>query len=90
MVFELPAALSLRVVHPPYVYGASVIMFGVFAVCMASARSYAPVMILRLLIGLAEAFVQTGFVFISLWYLPHELTTRCGMSSRCTSTPTGS
>lgn len=78
MVFELPAALSLRIIHPPYVYGTAVISFGICAACMSTAMSYAAVMVLRLLIGLAEAFVQTGFVFISLWYTKDELTTRCG------------
>jgi MFS family permease len=81
MAFELPAALSLRIVHPPFVYGTAVVTFGVCAVCMSAARTYAAVMVLRLLIGLAEAFVQTGFVFISLWYTKDELTTRCGMLS---------
>ena len=78
MVFELPAALSLRWFHPNHTYGAAVILFGVFACCLSVARSYAVVMVIRLLIGLSEAYVQTGYVFLSLWYKRDELTTRCG------------
>ena len=78
MVFELPAALSLRWFHPNYTYETAVILFGIFACCLSTARSYAVVMILRLLIGLSEAYVQTGYVFLSLWYKRNELTTRGG------------
>ena len=78
MVFELPAALSLRLIYPNYAYGIAVILFGVFACCLSVAKSYAVVMILRLLIGLSEAYVQTGCVFLSLWYKRDELATRCG------------
>lgn len=78
MVFELPAALSLRRIHPNIAYGFAVIVFGVSAACLAVSRSYAAVMIIRLVIGLAEAYVQTGYVFLSLWYQRDELTTRCG------------
>lgn len=80
MSFELPAALSLRVAHPPFLYGSAVIFFGVCTVCTSAARTYASVMVLRLLLGFGESFVQTGFVFLSLWYTKEEMTTRCGAS----------
>lgn len=78
MVFELPAALSLRLIHPNVAYGGAVVIFGVSAACLSASRSYAAVMVIRLIIGLAEAYVQTGYVFLSLWYKRDELTTRCG------------
>ena len=80
MVFELPAALSLRIFRPGWAYGTAVVLFGVFACCLSSVKSYAPVMVIRLFIGLAEAFVQTGWVFLSLWYKHDELATRTGKS----------
>lgn len=80
MSFELPAALSLRVAHPPFLYGGAVIFFGVCTVCTSAARTYASFMVLRLLLGFGESFVQTGFVFLSLWYTKEEMTTRCGAS----------
>ncbi|KAH8698862.1 major facilitator superfamily domain-containing protein [Talaromyces proteolyticus] len=76
MVFELPAALSLRIFQPPHVYGIAIALFGVFACCLSVSRTYAAVMVLRLLIGIGEAVVQTGFVYLSLWYLKDELATR--------------
>lgn len=78
MVFELPATLSLRFFQPPHVYGIAIALFGVSACCLTIARTYAAVMVLRLLIGLGEAVVQTGFIFLSLWYLKDELATRYG------------
>lgn len=74
--FELPAALSLRIIHPNWAYGGAVVVFGVLAASMAAVRSYAPIMVIRTLLGFSEAFVQTGFVFLSLWYRREELTTR--------------
>ncbi|KIX10088.1 uncharacterized protein Z518_01169 [Rhinocladiella mackenziei CBS 650.93] len=52
------------------------VLFGVFACAMVSAKSYAPVMVLRVLIGLAEAFVKNAYLYISLWYRPDELSLR--------------
>jgi MFS family permease len=83
-VFELPAALSLRLFHPNVLYGSAVIAFGVLATIMSAVRSYAPIMVVRVLLGFAEAFVQTGFVYLSLWYRREEVTTRAGTVSMTT------
>jgi hypothetical protein len=79
MVLELPAALSLRIFHPNYVFGGAVTVFGLLAACTSQAGGYAGVMVLRLLLGFAEAFIQTGFVYLGLWYTKEELATRTGM-----------
>lgn len=81
MVIELPAGLLLRVYHPRYVIGYAAVSFGVFAHCVATAKSYTTVMVLRVLIGLAEAFVNNGFLYASLWYRPHELALRTGRNT---------
>ena len=80
MTFELPAALSLRIFCPGWAYGTAVISFGVFACCLSTLKSYGPLLVLRLFIGLAEAFIQTGWVFLSLWYKHDEMATRTGRS----------
>ncbi len=85
MVVELPAILSLRVVPPNYVFGFAVISFGILSTCLSQSKSYAAVMIIRLLIGIAEAFVQSGWVFLSLWYRKEELATRTGKTLNHTS-----
>jgi hypothetical protein len=82
MVFELPAALSLRLIRPGWAYGTAVLLFGVFACCLSSVKTYGALLGIRLLIGLAEAFVQTGWVFLSLWYKHDELSTRTGTPPR--------
>ena len=79
LIFELPAALSLRIMHPNWVYGSAVMSFGVLAASMAAVKSYAGVMVIRTLLGFSEAFVQTGFIFLTLWYRREEVTTRAGM-----------
>ncbi|KAJ9617685.1 hypothetical protein H2204_013560 [Knufia peltigerae] len=77
MSFELPATLSIRVFRPNWVYGGAVVFFGLCALLTSEARSYASVMVLRLLLGFGESVIQTGFVYLSLWYTNKELTTRC-------------
>lgn len=78
MTVELVAGLLLRIFHSRYTIGAAAILFGVFACAMAAAKSYAPVIVLRLLIGLAEAFINNAYLYISLWYKPDELSLRTG------------
>lgn len=82
MVIELPAGMLMKVLHPRYVIGGNAILFGVFACAMSAAKSYAPVMVLRVLIGLSEAFVNNAYLYISLWYRPDELALRTGKSIR--------
>lgn len=79
MIMELPYGLALRVSKPAYLYGFSVLGFGVFSVCVAATKSYAPLMVIRLLVGCTEAAIQTGFVYTSLWYKPNELAVRNGI-----------
>lgn len=78
LIFELPAALALRLFPPNWVYGVAVIIFGVLATSMTAVRTYAPIMVIRLLLGLSEATIQTGFLFLTLWYRREEVTTRAG------------
>lgn len=80
LVFELPAALSLRIFHPNWAYGTAVVIFGILATSMSAVRSYAPIMVIRVLLGLSEAWVQTGFIFLTLWYRREEMTSRAGTS----------
>ena len=77
MLVELPAGLLLRYCHPRYVFAAALISFGVFATLL-SISNYAGIMVLRVLIGLGEAFVNNAYIYISLWYKPIELSVRTG------------
>ena len=78
MIGELPFALLLRVAKPAYIYGSTIVLFGLFATCCVATTKYAGLMVLRLLVGFAEAAVQTAFLYLSLWYKPDELAMRTG------------
>ncbi|CAI4214547.1 unnamed protein product [Parascedosporium putredinis] len=78
MAFEFPVFIMIRRFHAPTVYALSVIAFGVAGLCTAYAKTYAQVLVLRLILGCGEAAVQTSFLFVSLWYRREELGTRCG------------
>jgi MFS family permease len=78
MVIEFPAGMLLRYTHPRYVFSGALVSFGIFAACMAHAKSYAATMILRVFIGLGEAVANNAYIFISLWYKPNELSLRTG------------
>ena len=81
MLLELPAGLSLRYIHPRYIFSAALICFGTFSACLAVVDGYAGLMVLRVLIGLAEVFVTNGFIYNSLWYRPSELSLRTGSTA---------
>ena len=46
-------------------------------ICVA--KSYQAVAGLRVGVGVGEAFIQAGTLYLSLWYKPHELATRGGI-----------
>lgn len=78
MLFELPVCLLLRYVHPRYLFGGAMLAFGTFAALFAVTKSYAGVMVLRVLIGIGEVFVNNAWIYLSLWYKPSELSLRSG------------
>lgn len=78
MIVELPAAMTIRYYHPRYIFCLSLLAFGVSAACMAATKSYAGIMVLRVVIGLGEAFANNAYIYITLWYKPKELAMRTG------------
>ncbi|OQV03400.1 hypothetical protein CLAIMM_08449 [Cladophialophora immunda] len=76
IVFMLPGNILLRQFKPPYVFGVSVFSFGVFCVAMADAQHYATILVLRIFIGTAQAFIQGSSVYFAWFYLRTELATR--------------
>ncbi len=43
---------------------------------LCTAKSYSQVVGFRFLIGVGEAFLQAGLLYLTLWYKRHELATR--------------
>lgn len=78
MLVELLAGILLRKFPARFVIGGAVLAFGVFAACFSAVKSYGPLMILRLLLGLAEGTSYNAYLYTSLWYKPHELSRRTG------------
>lgn len=78
MVFEFPAFILIRKYHAPTVYAVSIIIFGLTAIGMAYAQHYWQFMVLRLVLGLGEATVQTAYLYTSLWYRREEMSVRSG------------
>jgi MFS family permease len=60
----------------PSVYAGATLVFGLASLLTAYATTYAHLLVLRLIIGLAEATIQTGFVYMSLWYRREEMSVR--------------
>ncbi len=76
--FEGPVFVLIRKFHAPSVYAISLLIFGMCAILMAYAKSYAAVLVLRLVVGLGEASVMTAFLYTSLWYRREEMSVRAG------------
>lgn len=82
---ELPAALTMRYAHPRFVFGVPVLVFGVIAAVFSAADSYAALMVLRVLLGLCEVFVNNSWQYLAMWYKPSELAFRTGVYLRSAS-----
>lgn len=79
MVIELPCCLGLLYFKPGHQFGLATIAFGTLATCIAACNSYGSLIAIRFLLGLTEAFVQVGFVYLSLWYRHDEIALRCAL-----------
>ncbi|RVX71958.1 hypothetical protein B0A52_04357 [Exophiala mesophila] len=81
MLFDLPAALTLRYIKPRFVIGTALVIFGTLAALLAVVKSYAAIMVIRVGIGLGECFVNVAWIFASQWYRPSEMGLRAGAFS---------
>ncbi|KAJ9641318.1 hypothetical protein H2204_002996 [Knufia peltigerae] len=76
IVFQLPGDIFLRVVTPPVQLGIALCVWGTFTASCAAANSYSALAGLRFGVGMGEAFLQAGVIYLSLWYKRNELATR--------------
>ncbi|KAJ9606354.1 hypothetical protein H2200_009315 [Cladophialophora chaetospira] len=79
MIIELPCCLGLIYIKPGHQFGLATIAFGLLATCIAATHDYGSLIAIRFLLGLSEAFVQVGFVYLSLWYRHDEIALRCAL-----------
>ncbi|KAH8882144.1 putative pantothenate transporter [Thozetella sp. PMI_491] len=73
---QLPGTLLLRKIGPPYQFAGAMVSWGVVTTATAWAKNYSTLMGLRVLVGLAEAFIQGAVFYLSFWYKNTELATR--------------
>ncbi|EPS45768.1 hypothetical protein H072_137 [Dactylellina haptotyla CBS 200.50] len=76
VVFMIPANIILRTIEPYIIFGAAIISFGTFLCGMSAAKNFATVLVLRMLIGAGQAFVQGIGMSTSLWYKRREIALR--------------
>ncbi|KIY01719.1 uncharacterized protein Z520_01857 [Fonsecaea multimorphosa CBS 102226] len=76
IVFQLPGYLCLKLVRPPVQLGLALMLWGTFNTLICVAKSYQAVAGLRVGVGVGEAFLQAGPLYLSLWYKRDELATR--------------
>ena len=79
MLIELPCCLGLMYIKPGHQFGIATIMFGLLATCIAAVHNYGSLIAIRFLLGLSEAFVQVGFIYLSLWYRHDEIALRSAL-----------
>ncbi len=53
-------------------------LFGIVTSLISVSGSYAGLMVLRLLLGIGEAVMTTGLLYLNLWYRRDELAWRSG------------
>lgn len=74
--------MSLRYIPARFAFGVPIMAFGMFIVLMAFENSYASLMVLRVMVGFGEVFVNNAFIFLTLWYRPEEVALRTGEHGR--------
>lgn len=72
----------MRIIPAQFVFGGAILIFGLSATCMAVAGGYTGLMVLRTILGMGDAVLTLGFLYLSLWYRPDELAFRSGESCR--------
>ncbi|KAJ1990191.1 hypothetical protein H4R33_001799 [Dimargaris cristalligena] len=77
VLLEIPSNLMLKRMRPSHWLGFITICWGILASCMAANSSAASILIIRFLLGAAEAgFVPGVLYFLTYWYRPTEIAIR--------------
>ncbi|KIY00304.1 uncharacterized protein Z520_03989 [Fonsecaea multimorphosa CBS 102226] len=78
IICMFPGNVGLRLpwMTAPALIGGGVLTFGAFCAGIGGAQNYATVLVLRVLIGCAQAFIQGLGLYLSFWYKRNELASR--------------
>jgi len=77
----LPSNLVMRVIQPPRIIGTAITFFSICTLFLVITRTYAAILVLRVLVGCGQAFVQVAILYFSIWYKKNEVATRIGEAS---------
>lgn len=83
MTFMIVGNLALKAWGPNRTIAGACVTFGLVLCGLSQAQNYATVMGLRVMIGIGEAFIQGGGLYLSAWYSRHELASRACKSPPC-------
>ncbi|KAI1464243.1 MFS general substrate transporter [Daldinia caldariorum] len=76
IIFQLPGTLLIKKIHPNRQFSGAMLVWGFLTVMTVLISNSGQLLLLRFLIGAAEAFVQGGVFYLSFWYQYHEFATR--------------
>ncbi|KAI1475625.1 MFS general substrate transporter [Daldinia eschscholtzii] len=76
IVFQLPGTLLIKKIHPNRQFSGAMLVWGFLTVMTVLISNSGQLLLLRFLIGAAEAFVQGGVFYLSFWYQYSEFATR--------------
>ena len=81
-IVEFPFALMIRYWPSRFVFGPTVILYGLAATLMSVSGGYGGVMTLRFFLGVGEGILTMAFIYLGQWYKADELAVRyCEFSS---------
>ncbi|ATY58387.1 allantoin permease [Cordyceps militaris] len=80
LVFEFPTGYLMQILPTAKYLGANIICWGIMVACTAVARSWGPLVALRVLLGCFEAAVAPALILITaMWYKKSEQPLRVGI-----------
>ncbi|KAF4762116.1 hypothetical protein N7455_001423 [Penicillium solitum] len=76
VLFQLPGTLLIKQLGPARQFAGAMIIWGAITAATVSIKNTTQLLVIRFLVGVAEAFVQGGVFYLSFWYEYSELATR--------------
>ncbi|KAJ1927774.1 hypothetical protein IWQ60_002633 [Tieghemiomyces parasiticus] len=79
-MLEVPSNMALKLTSPSKWLGSIVLVWGALCACMAACSNATSVLVIRFLLGCAEAgFVPGVIYYLTLWYNPQAMGIRLGV-----------
>ncbi|KAF8250405.1 MFS general substrate transporter [Wilcoxina mikolae CBS 423.85] len=76
ILFQPAGTMLVRYFTPPLQLGGVMVAWGTVTVCHIVVKNWVSLLVLRLFVGISEAFVQGAALYLSFWYTYKELALR--------------